>query len=70
MFVIADFPSEDCEMIWIMDVVFSANLEDFLHSFRRLMRGGMALESGISGGCCCCWEVRRLWRAVTESTRP
>lgn len=67
MFVIADFPSSDCEMIWIKDVVFSANLEDFLHSFKRLMRGGMALASGINGGCC---EVKRLWRAVTESTRP
>lgn len=67
--MIADLPSSDWEMIWIRAVVFSANLEDFLHSLRRLMRGEMALGSGIGGGGCC-GEVRRLWRAVTESTRP
>lgn len=66
--VMAILPSSDKESFSSRAVVFSANLEYFLQSLRRLMRGGTALGSRTRTGSSL--EVERLWRAVTASTLP
>ncbi|KAF7826902.1 hypothetical protein G2W53_018066 [Senna tora] len=61
---IAIRPSSELERISSSAEAFSANLENFLHSLRRLIRGGTALASRSSEEFS--MLVERLWRAVHQ----